>query len=300
MHSEGSRSANLYLSLSNTPENIPVVHQVLTRLAAALGLDALEANDLDTAVTEACNNVVHHAYDGQRGPLEVEVRALSGALEVVVRDRGLGIRPHLGERTQPHTGIGLPIIHALTRRVAFSKLTGGGTEVQMQFAAPAVIALEPPVHNRREYDLAGAARPSDAIEIALAPSLAPDVLPGVLGALADRACFSGDRTSELGAFADALAANAGERTGERHLRLLATVEPGGLQLSVGPLREGSAASLLESGAGAGLASSIERTGGEPAGGEPAGGEPAGGEPAAGEPAGGESTETLVLRLRDGS
>src|SRR5271163_3915315 len=104
-----TETPNVCITLSNSPENLAVVHQTLAGLGGILGLDALDSNDLETAVIEVCKNVVYHAYEGQEGPLELEIHTLAGAVEVVVRDHGIGIRPHVGERTLPHTGIGLPI-----------------------------------------------------------------------------------------------------------------------------------------------------------------------------------------------
>ena len=75
------------------------------------------------------------------GPLEVEVYAHPGAVEVVVRDHGVGIRPHAEGGEDSHSGIGLPVIHALTQRVEFRNLPGGGTEVGMEFPAPKAIAV---------------------------------------------------------------------------------------------------------------------------------------------------------------
>jgi serine/threonine-protein kinase RsbW len=66
---------NVRLSLSNRPENVLVVRQALTGVAGSLGLDAIETNDLNTAVTEACNNVVLHAYEGDPGPMWFELKA---------------------------------------------------------------------------------------------------------------------------------------------------------------------------------------------------------------------------------
>ena len=126
---------NVCLNLSNRAENVLVVRQALTGVGETLGLDAIETNDLNTAVTEACNNVVLHAYEGEEGPLEVEVYALSGGIAVVVRDHGRGIRPRSGGDEEVHPGIGLPVIQALTRRVQFRDLSPGGTEVRMEFAA---------------------------------------------------------------------------------------------------------------------------------------------------------------------
>ncbi len=82
---------NVCLSLPNRPENVLVVRQALTGFADSLGLNAIETNDVNTAVTEACNNVVLHAYGGGEGPLEVDVYALDDAIAVLVRDHGNGI-----------------------------------------------------------------------------------------------------------------------------------------------------------------------------------------------------------------
>jgi serine/threonine-protein kinase RsbW len=238
---------NVCLNLSNRPENVLVVHQALAGVAEKLGLDALETNDLDTAVTEVCNNVVLHAYDGQEGPLEVEVYALPGTVDVVVRDHGIGIRPHVGERKQPHTGLGLPIVHALTQRIAYSNLAGGGTEVRMRFAAPNAAALEPLDPDGLEAHVAGEAELASRIEMALAPiTVARAVLPRVLSALAERACFCTERISDVRLLADTLAADARDSISASHLGVAVNLAPRSLELRIGPLRVGSAGTLLGS------------------------------------------------------
>jgi anti-sigma regulatory factor (Ser/Thr protein kinase) len=271
---------NVCLNLSNSPENVLVVHQALSGVAETLGLDALESNDLDTAVIEACNNVVRHAYEGVEGPLEVEVYALPGTVDVVVRDHGIGIRPHVGERTQPHTGIGLPIVHALTQRVAYSNLAGGGTEMRMQFTMPNALALEPLHEDGLGPRIAGETEPADTIEMALGPSaVTRAVLPRVLSTLAERVGFSSQRISEVQLVADALAANARDLTSAGHLGVAANLAPGTLQLRIGPSRVGSAGRLLDAGAG-GPGGVIERLSDDHL------------------LASADSAETLVLRFRD--
>lgn len=133
--------SDLRLRLSNSEQNVEAVRAAVRGFAALLELDALEFDDLDTAVGEACKNVVWHAYEGTEGPLEVELRAREGAIEALVRDRGIGIRPHLGERREHHTGIGLALIHVRTRRVSYTNLPAGGTELRMEFEMPDVRAL---------------------------------------------------------------------------------------------------------------------------------------------------------------
>ena len=53
----------LQLSLEARPENVAVVRQVLGGAAAALGMEGRAVDDLRLALSEACTNVVVHAYE---------------------------------------------------------------------------------------------------------------------------------------------------------------------------------------------------------------------------------------------
>jgi serine/threonine-protein kinase RsbW len=255
---------NVCLTLSNRPDNVLLVRQALTGVAENVGLDALERNDLNTAVTEACNNVVQHAYEGEEGPLEVEIYALQGAVEVVVRDHGIGIRPHAADAEEAHSGIGLPVVHALTQSVGFSNLPGGGTEVRMQFAAPAASAPQPlaeGAHGGHHVRRGGSSEDDGTtLEMMLAPTtVARSVLPRVLSALAARAYFSTDRISDVQLVADALAANAGDSISGSQLGVAVDLAPRSLELRVGPLQSGSAEKLIGASAFAdGLGAVLER------------------------------------------
>jgi len=248
---------NLWLRLQNRPENVMLVRQALSGVADGLGLDAIESNDLNTAVTEACNNVVSHAYGGKRGPLEVDVYVLHEALAVTVRDHGVGMRDfsdqHPPERTLKGTGeldvgdnagpggIGLPVIHALARNVQLGAVPGGGTEVRIELAAPKAAALEwlgehtPSLQSsddRHGEDLAS------TVELKVAPrALARAVLPRLLSALAARAYFSSDRISDVRQIADALAANADESRNGAYLEVTATSAPHDIELRIGETLE---------------------------------------------------------------
>src|SRR3954465_14274712 len=81
------------MTMPARPEGVAVVRQALAGMADALDFDAAVVADMKMAVSEACTNVVVHAYDDNAGTLEVDIRADEDALTIVVRDHGSGIQP---------------------------------------------------------------------------------------------------------------------------------------------------------------------------------------------------------------
>ncbi len=237
---------NVCLKLSSRAENVLVVRQALTGFSEALGLDAIETNDLATAVTEACNNVVLHAYgEGEEGPMEVEICASDELIAVTVRDHGHGIGAHaLDSMRSGESGIGLPVMQALAQQVTFKKVPDGGTEVRMEFAAPETHGIEP-LQDEWEPPVAIRAQLAGTVEMTLAPSsVARSVLPRVLCALAARAYFSTDRIADVQLVADALVAEARDSIVGSHLGVGVELAPRDLELRVGPLRAGRAERIL--------------------------------------------------------
>ena len=83
-------------------------------------------------MTEACSNVVVHAYRDSAGDLEVVVEdEPENGVVVRVRDRGSGLQPR---SDSPGLGVGLPVIHAIADAVEVETVAGGhGTELRMHF-----------------------------------------------------------------------------------------------------------------------------------------------------------------------
>jgi serine/threonine-protein kinase RsbW len=253
-------SPNVRLRLTNRAENVLLVRQALSGLAEAVGLDAVALNDVSTAVTEASNNVVLHAYDGEEGLLEVELSIVPGGLDAVVRDHGIGIRPGVKAAEELSGGIGLPVIQALSESVEFRDLATGGTEVAMHFEAAA--SNEPVQTDGEEGAMLEAidhAAPGDLTLMTVGPtSVARGVVPRVLSTLAARAYFSTDRISDTQMLADALVAHTDGEVLAGHLSMGVTVHPRNLEIKVGPLRAGHTAALFGDAALDGLGPVLER------------------------------------------
>jgi len=123
------------LTMPARAEGVGVVRQALAGMADALAFDAAIVADMKMAVTEACTNVVVHAYDGEEGTLEVEMLADDTTLTIVVRDWGTGIQPRPVRREAPALGLGLPLIAALSDSFELKGSTNAGAEVRMTFVA---------------------------------------------------------------------------------------------------------------------------------------------------------------------
>src|SRR5918996_1342673 len=88
---------SVQLTVPARAENVAVVRHAFAGLAAAMEMDPETIADLKTIVTEACMNVVVHAYEGEEGPLEVRAWPENGDLVLTVRDYGNGVRPLVDE-----------------------------------------------------------------------------------------------------------------------------------------------------------------------------------------------------------
>src|SRR5687767_14633228 len=121
--------ARVEFSVPAEAANLPLIRHALAGLAEALEMGPSEVADLKTVVTEACMNVVVHAYeDHENGVLEVDAWQEGECLAVSVRDYGAGIRP-LADVEHRSLRLGLPLIAALTSSFLIEGSPGHGTEV---------------------------------------------------------------------------------------------------------------------------------------------------------------------------
>ena len=124
------QSSDVRLNLPARPENVAVVRHVLGAFAEALHLPIEVVQDMRLAVTEACTNVVRHAYAGHTGSMEVVARTDDAILRVVVADQGGGFQPRADTGGR---GLGLPLMAAVTSEFQIEQDAGRGTRVQMSF-----------------------------------------------------------------------------------------------------------------------------------------------------------------------
>jgi anti-sigma regulatory factor (Ser/Thr protein kinase) len=271
-----NRPANVRLELDSQPEAVALVRAALSGIAEWRELDPELVNDLKTAVSEACNNVVVHAYDGPPGPLAVHVAVDDAGLSTTVRDRGVGFQA-VAAHAQG-MGVGLAVISALAARAEFDSPADGGTEVRMwfpsgreqsrplaHFNSPLDLSQSPPefldadhtaspyAYQDRDIGLDqpdGEAFPSTFdlwgdVRVTVSPvSMTAHVLGRLARALAATARFSFDRFSDMYLVADAIGAHAQHAAADDRISFSLLDSAGSLRLTIGPFPTGSSAALM--------------------------------------------------------
>ena len=119
-----------------------MVRRALGAIAEELALPRRLIEDMRLAVTEACTNVVRHAYCERAAraanAMRVELLPETDGMQVIVEDRGRGLGPS-PDASGP--GLGLPLIAALTSQLEVSHDDNErGSRIAMSFAPSAIEA----------------------------------------------------------------------------------------------------------------------------------------------------------------
>lgn len=230
------------MSLPAKAENVAVVRHAIAGLAERIGMDEAAIADLKTVVTEACMNVVVHAYaEDETGLLEIQADPDLDGLTVVVRDFGRGISPRPSV-DRPSLRIGLALIAALSSSFEIRGGVEQGTEIRMHL----------PLRSRAIPGDGDAPRPQapevpDATEIQVgAAELLGPVLSRALTALAARQEITIDRISDAMLLADAISAAAPRGFADGQVKLSIADRPEGVELKIGPMESGAADGLRSS------------------------------------------------------
>jgi len=122
-------------TLPAAPASVTRARRVAVEVARECGLSRAGCADVALAVSEACSNVVLHAYrgEGHRFPeLTVEAWAVDEGVRVIVADRGEGMRPN---PDSPGLGLGLAVIARVADICEVRSARPTGTELCMTFRA---------------------------------------------------------------------------------------------------------------------------------------------------------------------
>jgi serine/threonine-protein kinase RsbW len=132
-----SQIDELVRSFPAEAKQVPLARQAVADFCEAIGVPAPVIDDVKLVVTEACTNVVLHAYDNEmarRRTFELSAHLEPGTLLVSVSDQGRGIGAPSRNRG---LGLGLRLALQLAGGVHTREGDGGlGTRLTMRFALP--------------------------------------------------------------------------------------------------------------------------------------------------------------------
>ena len=235
-------ATTISLELESKPQSVAVARGMLSAVLELVGSDPELLDDVKIALSEACNNVVLHAYADASGPLVVEVQLSDLELAVTVRDRGVGIGD--GAPTDGRLGVGLPMMRTLADRARFRDAAGGGTEVALAFRWDSRGWHSLRTAAQTPGAQAPHAKPTGDVVVSGCPVV---MLAAVLGRiatiLASAARFSVDRLSDLRLLTDAVAARVGA-VSDAPVTFALAIETRRLELALGPFAAGVGAQLL--------------------------------------------------------
>jgi anti-sigma regulatory factor (Ser/Thr protein kinase) len=126
MRPQSSIGGPLHINLPAEARMLAHMRVAVRRWLHELDVAAPDVNDVLVACSEACSNVVQHAYGTRPGDMEVSASLDDGTLVLVVRDTGQW-RPAAGRGG----GWGLQLMRALMDSVEVEQ-SAGGTEVKMR------------------------------------------------------------------------------------------------------------------------------------------------------------------------
>jgi serine/threonine-protein kinase RsbW/stage II sporulation protein AB (anti-sigma F factor) len=115
------------------PDGVAEARRQVTRwLRGEMPSAEVMIGDVALAVSEACTNVVMHAYANGDGGFRVTTERDGDSVLVTVSDEGDGMVPR---PDSPGLGLGLPLIATLADSLEIRPADGGGTVVAMTFSA---------------------------------------------------------------------------------------------------------------------------------------------------------------------
>ncbi len=139
-----SQKLEVSLTIPSLPEFVGVVRLAISGVAARMNFTIDEIEDIKISISEACTNVIQHAYGANPNPdkdiIEIKAYIDGKNLEIIVKDFGKGFdlsiigTPEQRQKSQEKMGLGLGLtfIKSLMDDANFESIEGKGTTIQMK------------------------------------------------------------------------------------------------------------------------------------------------------------------------
>lgn len=130
---------NISSNKEDTAEYMSVIRLTTSALASKVGFDIEEIDDIKVSIGEACNNIIKHGLDDDKGSFNIEYSVYKDKLTISVKDNGSGFDtseikdPKIGSNVEKidESGLGIFIIKSLMDEVVINSDEEHGTEIIM-------------------------------------------------------------------------------------------------------------------------------------------------------------------------
>ena len=120
-------------------DQLAAIRDFVQQEADRLGVDQSAIDDLLLAVTEVVTNSIEHGYNGQPGPITIEIDADGDTVLLSVSDQAPPFDPRLGPlpdlsvppQLRPPGGLGLYLIRSITDELRYRPLPEGGNKTDL-------------------------------------------------------------------------------------------------------------------------------------------------------------------------
>lgn len=135
-----SKFQEVTLRIPAASDYVAVARLAISGVAARMNYTIEEIDDIKVAVSEACTNVVQHAYDHpETSHINVACKIYENKLEITVSDEGKGYDPErvVSEKINTQSiekfglGLGMTFIKSLMDDAEFTSSPGEGSAVRM-------------------------------------------------------------------------------------------------------------------------------------------------------------------------
>jgi len=126
-------------------DSLEKISKYIEKVSRTAGFDDMGIYAIQTAVDEACSNIIDHAYGGETADvIELACKITNDSLIITLRDHGKPFNPEIVPVPNKHArlkdvkegGLGLYFMHQLMDEVDFSFSPGKGNTLTMSKRLP--------------------------------------------------------------------------------------------------------------------------------------------------------------------
>lgn len=143
-----SKPKSVTMTLPSSSEFVAVTRLTVSGIAARMNFPIEMIEDLKVSLSEACTNVVQHAYpSSETGEIFITFHMYPDKLEIFVEDHGKGFNPKEAAAPKDNSehvesfglGLGLTFIKSLMDEAEVTSIMGKGTIVRMVKHTPSTV-----------------------------------------------------------------------------------------------------------------------------------------------------------------